>query len=307
MKNNKASLILIIILLIIFLPAAIYGTIYNSTHVKDDNPSHLLYYKGYIWFYDYTNNNTLLSKYECKTEKCSISTSTIDDKEYGIQYYNSNDNINLTNGDYTFITDGDDVYLYSIKNGSTLQSYSAIKNYNTNVENNVLLIKNTSGLWGAISLKDGISSVLPFEYTFIALPSKINSNNELAASTFIVLKNNKWSLVSDKNAVISKEYSNPIIDFNNNYIFINYNGKIKVYDYNDTEYLNAYKIDKIIYADKYIGIVSDNNIYIFDDLNENPIKELSINEEIISISLQLKENDLEIILNDTVLDSFKVS
>ena len=66
-KNNIGVLIIMIVLLIIALPAAIYGTYMHFQKDSLSNKNKEFYYEGKLFFYD---NDTLLGTYTCKSENC---------------------------------------------------------------------------------------------------------------------------------------------------------------------------------------------------------------------------------------------
>ena len=67
MQNRKSTLIVIIVLLVIFLPLAIFTT---TMHMKDKNqviesPNHEFFYNGKLYFY---HNDELLGTYTCESD-----------------------------------------------------------------------------------------------------------------------------------------------------------------------------------------------------------------------------------------------
>lgn len=307
MKNKKIVLITIVVLLIIFLPLTIAGYFLQlDENPLEENPKHELFYKGYLWFYD--EENKFLSKYECLTEKCEIASSTIDDAIYGIKYYQEGtlEKIPQLNN-YVFINDGALIYLFNLENGKVLTTYKEIKNYNTKTENNVYILKNNKDIWGALTIGNNLNKVLDYEYDFIGLGNKVNEYGVLKTDKFIVLKDNKWYIVDQNNSAISGVIDNPIVEFNNEYIFSQSDEKIRIYSYDNYEYLIDYKIKDYLLEDKYIGIVTDEMLYIYENLGTIYIKSYELSKEASEIKLEKIGNKLNVLINGEIQESIEIN
>lgn len=306
--KNKNVLITIIVLLCIFVPLTIIGLL-NIKNISplEENPNHDTYYKGYMWFYDSEDN--FLSKYECTTELCEYTSSLIDDDTYGINYYKDGliNKTSLINDKYALITDGVLVHLYSASSGLILQEYKAVKTYKTNIENNVYIIQNTDDVWGVISISDTLNSILPFEYSFIGIKNELNDNNVLSAKKFIVLKDQKWYIVDNNNSAITGYIDDPIIDYTNDYVFSKSDNKIRIYSYDNYEYLSKYNIRNYILEDKYIGIVTDSFLLIYENLGNKYIESVVLTEKNSSIDLEKVDNKLNIIFDGKIKESIELN
>lgn len=306
--KNKNVLITIIVLLCIFVPLTIIGLL-NIKNISplEENPNHDTYYKGYMWFYDSEDN--FLSKYECTTELCEYTSSLIDDDTYGINYYKDGliNKTSLINDKYALITDGVLVHLYSANSGLILQEYKAVKTYKTNIENNVYIIQNTDDVWGVISISDTINSILPFEYSFIGIKNELNDNNVLSAKKFIVLKDQKWYIVDNNNSAITGYIDDPIIDYTNDYVFSKSDNKIRIYSYDNYEYLSKYNIRNYILEDKYIGIVTDSFLLIYENLGNKYIESVVLTEKNSTIDLEKVDNKLNIIFDGKIKESIELN
>lgn len=308
MKNNKSVLITIIVLLCIFTPLTIIGLL-NRQNISplEENPNHDTYYNGYIWFYD--KNNEFLSKYECMTEICEYTNTIIDDGTYGIDYYKEGNikNVSLVNDKYTFITDGAVVYLYAAETGHTLQNYKAVKTYNTKLENNAYIVQNSDGVWGVLTIGDVLSALLPFEYSFIGLKNVMNEDGTLSTDKFIVQKDTKWYLVDSNNSALTGYIDDPIIDYNENYVFSKNLDRVKIYSYENYEYLPDYNIKNYIVEDKYIGIITETFLLVYENLGNKYIKSMPLTNIDGEISLEKVENKLNIKVNNSVVESIELS
>jgi len=309
MKNKKPVFITIIVLLCIFLPLTIIGFIFkDDKNLLEENPGHNLVYKGHLWFYD--EKDEFLSKYECQTEICELSAPTIDDGAYGINYYKDGNlkKVSIVDNKYTFITDGALIYLYDVNNGTSLQSYKTIKNYNTTLENNAYIIQNNEGLWGVLSIGNTLSSVLSFEYDFIGISrNNLSVDGILNIDKFIVFKDSKWYLVDNTNNALTGEIDDPIVEYNNNYVFSKNTDRVRIYSYENYEYLTNYNIQDYILEDKYIGIVTDLFLLIYDDLGKNYLKSIPLSNIPGKISLEKEDNKINIKSNNEIIESIELS
>lgn len=306
--KNKSVFITIVVLLCIFAPLTIIGFL-NKRNISplEENPNHDTYYKGYMWFYDEEDN--FLSKYECATETCVFANSVIDDDTYGINYYKEGkqQEIKIDGNKYALITDGALVNLYSIISGSILQSYESIKNYNINLENNTYIIQNSEGVWGALIIGDSLKSILPFEYSFIGLKNELKDDNTLSTSKFIVSKDQKWFIVDNNNSALTGYIDDPIVDYTNEYIFSKNNDKVRIYSYDNYEYLPDYNIKNYILEDKYIGIITDSFLLIYENLGNKYIKSIALTDNNGDIDLEKNNNILDIKINGEIKESIELS
>lgn len=308
MENKRVTLIVIIVLLGVFLPLAIIGVINkDGKNMLEENPNHEFSYKGHLWFYD--ESNEFLSKYECLTKVCELSSSTIDDSMYNINYYKDGSikQVPIIDYKYTFITDGELIYLYDVVHGTTLQAYKAIKNYNTKTINDTYILQNKDGLWGAISFGNGLSNPVKFEYDFVGLINNVNGEGKLLQEKYIVKKDSKWYLVDNENNSISGLIDNPIIDYTNDYIFSKSADEIKIFSYENYEYLQNFKIKDYILVDKYIGLITDTHLMIYSDLGGTRIKAYSLNNLNGDIKLELNNNKIDVKVNEELIESIEVN
>lgn len=308
MENKKPVLITIVVLLLIFTPLTIIGLLFrDDRHPLEENPTHDFFYKGYLWFYD--KNDEFLSKYECMTNICDYTTGIINDDTYSMKYYKEGNSPKMTLLDdkYTFLTDGSVIYLYDAQSGSALQTYKALKNYSTNINGDYYIIQNTDDLWGVLMVNEMLASVLPFEYDFIGLPNRILTENTLASDKFIVKKDNKWFIVNNKNNVISGYIDNPIIEITEDYIFSKDENKVRVYSYNNFEYLTAFQIKDYILIDGYVGIITDNFVLVYKHLGENYIKSVTIPNKDAQVTFERKDNNLNVLMDGNVVETIAVS
>lgn len=306
MKNNKVTLLSIIILLCLFLPLTIIGFIFkDDRNLLDENPKHDLYYKDKIWFYD--KDDKFIGSYDCQTEICELASPTINDDIYNIKYYKGDLNVvSMIDESYAFITDGSVINLYDIKLGAVLESYNSLKNYNTLVENNTYIIQKKDGLWGALTIDSNLGPVLPFNYDYIALTNN-TENDVLQADKFIVLKDSKWYIVDNNNSAISGYIEDPIVEYTDNYIFSRNSEQVRIYSFQNTEYLTNYKIKDYVVFDNYIGVVLENSLLIYNDLSANFIKNIIIENSKVDIKLEKENSKLIVKINNEPVESIELN
>ncbi len=302
-KDNIATLVIIVILLVVFIPLTTIGTIKRLSETRDDNPKHELYYKGYLWFY---NDNELLGKYECKTSVCNLAKTIIDDDEYHIKYDKGNlDNIGIINNKFVFVLDGDEINLIDIKSNLVLQKYNGIKNYNTLLDNNIYLLKNKNDKWGIVSISEGIVAYLPFEYDYIGLIYK-TSEDKIDVNKLLVKKDNKWMVIDNTGKSLTNGYDYPIIDYNDNYIFFQNNDNIIASDKNNNRLLSDISIKDFSILEDYILLFTDKEVYLYNELEESPLKTYDNIKSDDKVSMEISGNRLYIRVNNSTFDTLEI-
>lgn len=247
--SNKVYLNGIIVIAVIFVAVAIFGTTnhfsgyYNpSGKTKNNNNS---------------NNNPKptptpkptpsgkeIQGYKCTSEDCVIlnGTSTINDK-------------------FIFINDGaENIVLFNIEEKKVVATYKSVivagqGNY---------VVKNKEDKYAIITVTDDVNEVAPFEYTLIEYVK--NKDN------YILTKQNS-SFVADKNVkTITLTYNAQIVDYNDYYIVTKTtNGEYHIFNFNNNTELTEYVSAKRIFIElvkNYVGVVTDDYVYrLFDYKN----------------------------------------
>ena len=151
MKNNKMVLPVIIILLIIFLPLTIIGSYKSlSKGTSLENPSKEHKYNNKLFYYD--SEGKLLGTYECTSSDCDDAQTEIDDEINDFYKEGDKNDIGVFNTDNVFIKDNDKIYLYSLSTKIKLLTLNMLKNYNSDIEGNYLIVKNEENLYGLFDL-----------------------------------------------------------------------------------------------------------------------------------------------------------
>ncbi len=311
-KYKKGALIIAIIALVITLPLTVMGIIYNK-EIKDiDNLNKEFYYNNKLYFY--SNTGDLIGTYECNFKNCGYATQTINDEEYGINYYKSSKkSTDLIDNRYAFIADYKEeqgaINLYDIKNNKSMAMYKSVKNYGIGINNDYYIVMGVTGNYGVIKIdKDEITTVIPFTYEYIALQNDVDlENNKLSTDAFIVKKDGKWYLTDTNEAVFTEKMLDPIIAFdtktfitkNENYNLYNYDGTSKLFG--NYKYLN--------YISKYIEVLDSNNNYYILDINNLTIvsNTYTVNDNS-EINANINdENKIEIKIGNEVKQTIEIS
>ena len=280
--KNKPTLIAIIILLIGCIGLAIYGL--STSEAKDDDDIQVLDY----------------------------ATSYLDTTDKYVDVYINGtkiheDNFVVNNKEYAFINKDNKVYLYSVKDKIDVIDYEAIKFYNTDIDNDYILVKR-EGKWGVLN-KSTLRMAVLAEYDYLGLIDYF-VNDKLASDIFITKKDNSYSLykLSDTGfEKISNDFSNIIYTYNDNQklLSIKDGSEYKVYDYQGNRFFDTYMISDVSITDNYIVLVDNNDLYIFDNLFGMPIDSDSISSH---NSLKAKETNanLEIYIDEVLYKNIEI-
>ena len=274
---DKKTLITIIVLLAIFLPASILGT-YQSIKlneggevVVDDNPNHDFIYNGKLYFY---YQNELLATYEC--QDCSQSTTIIDDTSYHTNYFTEGKTIlpTVLNVNVGLYRQYNLDYVYSITIGRSLSYFTALKNYNVSHTEQVLIAKNENR-WGVVAVTDeALVPIISYNYEYIALPAHM-IDGKLDTTKYIAMNDNYWYILNNNGTSDYAAFDEEIVDFNNNY-YITYNNGYRVYDYNNLEYLRGVSKEKVYATDEYILVISNNTLMVYTDLSLAAVEQITL-------------------------------
>lgn len=274
--KNKPTLIVIILLLCLFIPATLYGT-YLKFLKQDSSPvkEQIIYAKSY---YDELD-------------------SLIDTKKDGQRTYI--EPFSILNKEYIFIEKDNSVYLESKIDGINLNDYQAIKFYDTYLENNILFVKKNNK-WGIINLNNMVQKV-PHEYDYLGLINK-EKDNVLLTNIIVGLKDGFYSLysLSDTFSKISPDFQDIIYTYNENQKIIVTKNQDLYYlsDFDGNNLLNYYEIKDISITNNFVAIKDTNDIlYIFDRVPSIPFYAEFIEEQG-NIRLEEQNDILKVYFND---------
>ena len=299
--QDKKTLITSIVLLAIFLPAAIFGTYHSLNQedekevVVDDNPNHDVLYNGKVYFY---LNNTLLGTYDCPN--CTIVEPIIDDNEYHTNYYkdgNAPFPTTLNNNIALIHQNGKD-YVYSIALGRNISNFDTIKTYNVEQTNTIVIAKNSNN-WGVATLsEDALATSVEFRYGYISLPAHL-IDGKLDTSKLIAKRDNYWYILNTDGTSPYSAFTIEIVDFNEHY-YIGYDTTYHIYDYDNREYLANVPKNNVYATSKHIIVLNvDNSLSIYEDCASLELERISL-PAFESIYFNETEAGTEIILDGNV-------
>lgn len=301
--KDKKTLITIIVLLVIFLPIGLFGTIKSfsttKSDVKDDNPNKEFKYNNKLYFY---YNDKLLSTYECST--CTLASSSIDDINYHTNYYKSDDKelASVLNEYYGLFKENDNIILYNLVNNKKIDSYKSIKNYNIEATSKFAITEKSSGK--GVIFFDLSNSPIPNEYEYITLPSHI-IDNKLDTSKFIVKKDNMWSVISANKKVDVAPVLDEIVDFNDSYYITFANNTYHIYDRNNIEYLENLPKTNVYGVGKYIFVLNNNQLFIYENCL-NPVVKIMELPSYNSLYFYQNNNKIDIMIDENLHETLEL-
>ncbi len=307
-QNKKGVLILILVLLAIFTPLAIWGVIANMMGVnipEPENLNHDFKFNGKLYFYN--NSDELLATYKCENTICDYAKYSIDDDKYVIKYYkeenidneDNTQNTQIINNRYVFILDGITIKLFDLKSSTVFANLKAIKNYNIGIDNDYYIVEDVNNNWGVISLKDAAAFVIKCEYEYIGLHNEINQETKHLKSDLFVVKNYEgWKLINSNNVKQSSDFLNEIYDYNKDYVITKKN---KIYYLNNINGGNSVQLSykKVDLVGDYLAVVDENNdFYIIDPKNDNKLtEEFDVNDDD-QLRCEILDKAIFIFIND---------
>lgn len=305
-KKQKILTISIVILVLIVIIALVIVLVLKGDKKKPaEKPSkpeepvvvlekeNYIYRDGKLSLIDKNDNE--LGIYECKNKDenlCFVANFSNEDEFDGIKNIYEDESLierrsPIFNDKYVFISDNNSesdssIILYNISEQKEEETYSLIKGFK---DSNYVIIKDISGKYGTLEItEEGPIEKIKATYDYLGM---INQDSKLVAKT-----NNKYFIYSKDGKLESKGFSNPIKNYNNNYIVIENNGE-SLYDYKSKQVIEG-TYDYINLLDDYVGLVSDNKLYIKDYKN-NKYNEEGIelfNSYYNEINIYNKENTL---------------
>lgn len=303
MKNNKMVLPVIIILLIIFLPLTVIGSYKSlSKGTSLENPGKEHKYNNKLFYYD--SEGKLLGTYECTSSDCDDAQTEIDDEINDFYKEGDKNDIGVFNTDNVFIKDNDKIYLYSLGTKIKLLTLNMLKNYNSDIEGNYLIVKNEENLYGLFDLNVGNFKIKP-SYDYMALANK--TDGEVIKSDKIIVEKLKGYYLIDKDDnSLTSTFGVPIYDYNDNLIISKNNDIYSFYTYNGDNILSDLSINNYEYFNDYIIILtsSSNEIIIYNS-KSGTIEKRYTPIETDSLSYEINDNQIIIKNNGNEFDKFE--
>ena len=293
--RDKKTFISIIVLLIIYLPMAVYGTvnhIKNNKVLIDNNDNKDFIFKNKVYYYE---NDVLNSTYEC-VGTCTEAATEIRDEIYNIHYYSKGEEkapTILSNG-YAIFDENQSIALYSFPLKKKILEFGAIKTYNI-PHSEPILIVSVGAKMGVISL-DSMTPVIATNYDFIGIPNRVQDGT-LDTSRFIAKDGPYWYVLESDGTYRHEPMREPIVDFNSQYIIINNGGIYKIVDYEQVDYFSDVNFKDVYCIGEYVVTINEENtMQIYSDLTSSPLKIVDI-PEYTKMELEIIDNKINLFLD----------
>lgn len=291
MEKNKGTLITIIILLIIFVPCSIIGTL---KHFEDKNKNHDFYYNGNLYFY---NNDALIGTYTCKTKQCDYA-------KYNIIGTEEEKKTSLINNQYAFIKDGDKIYLEDIKNGWNINEYEELKSYNIPIEKDSYITKNKDGLWGIISISPSLSPAVINKYEDVYL-NYDETKKEVSLKRIFVQEKEEYKIIEDQKDIFTSP--NKIVECTDDLVITKLSDETyQIESFDNINYFENTSVLKYSLFDKYIAIWSFYNLEIYSLNKETEFSIDYLNSYEVYADIKIEDNKINIYEYDEIIDTYEL-
>lgn len=315
MQKRKSTFVVIIVLLILFVPLAVFSTILHIKY-KDpvvENPNHEFLYNGKLYFYE---ENNLLGTYTCESiDYCDYAVSrnnllsnTLEHKEGTLK------KMSLIENRYAFLMDAPlanltnaEFILYDVKEQKELERYLEVKNYGIGINNNQYIVKNKEDKWGVLEISNEVQVKIPFLYDYIALKDQIDpTTNQLMSGKYAVAKDRTWYLIDENNNKVSASLTETIATYSNDAIITTTSGTMRILDYQGIEKLSGnYKY--LNFVRNYIAIVNDaNNFYLYDLANNKDVGNRYNIENPSDLSFEITEQYIRVMVAGELLENVAI-
>lgn len=223
--------------------------------------------------------------YKCKYANCQILNGT-----------------KVINEKFVFIVDGEEnVVLFDITTKEIVQTYKSVS-----LSGNYFVVKNSSDVYGVISVEDKVNELIPFEFTYIDYVSK-NDN-------YILTKHSSSYVADNKGHAITLTYNAQIMDYNELYIITKTTAEeYHIFNFNNrtelTEYVNSKRLFIELVKD-YVGVLTDDYKYQLHDFrNGNKlITEYQLTNKPVKVHAVINSNnELEIYADDNLAKTIDLS
>ncbi len=315
MQNRKSTLIVIIVLLVIFLPLAIFTT---TMHMKDknqviENPNHEFFYNGKLYFY---HNDELLGTYTCESDDYCDYAISRNNFSYELAEHKgeTNEKIPLINNRYAFLMDASitqindaEIILYDLETKKELGKYTDVKNYGIGIDHNNYLVKNKNGLWGVLQFYDGVNLKIPFTYDYIALADQIEvTTNLIMSDTFSVQKDGIWYLIDINNNKLTQDFNSAIFTYNKEYVITKQDNLMNLFTYNGNPVLSGtYKY--LNFCDKYLAVVDSSDVfYLLDLATKKEVTNRHMIKDTADLKFEVTNNRITIFSGEELIENVAI-
>ena len=115
-----------------------------------------------------------------------------------------------------------------------------------------------------------------------------------------------WYILNNNGVADITPINNEIVDFNDKYIITYVNGTYHIIDKNGLEYLSDLPKTKVYGVDKYIFIVNNNDLYIYEDLLNPMIKQVSLSSYN-DLYFDVRDGNINIMVDKNLQESLELS
>lgn len=268
MKNNKFGIPVIVILLIVALPAAIYGLVYSGILEKEaGNPKHLPKLGNKLYYYNQADE--LIGYYECKSSECGEAVTSVEDDTRTFSNGFNGVQIGVFNEDKIFINDNGIKYVkLSPTGGTVLQEVKFIKNYD-GIISPFLIYVDMDNLYYLLNIETGMP--------IAAGEDKIIVDMNLDSTYFGIGRQGRYQIYTQEFVPMGIDNSLEIIDFDETGIIIykdEYSGTYSLYtDWGKTELIKG--ITEYLLMTDFNVIQTDEGVKIYSKDLRNVLSEQS--------------------------------
>lgn len=290
MKKNDFVLPIIIILLLFFAPASIYGiTRYNKEKSNVGNPNHLPKIDNTLYFY--SEKDELLGTYECSNPLCERAKTSIDDN-VNVHENGESNIVPYVNNEYVFIKDGDEILMNTIDKGVTLARFKEIKDYGVGIADGYYILKSDEDMYALYDLKNNQFVIALSEgYTYMALQGDKNVSGTIDPSKIIVKKEGLNYLIDPDQNELSTPSTNAIYYIEDDYIY--YKSIANIYiitDYTLNKIIEGTTIDLRIFNECNVIVDNDHTVRVYSKDYQNIIYEKKY--ESLDLEYEIKDKSL---------------
>ena len=273
----------------------------TGTTTDPENKNHDFHFNNKLYFY---NGGSLLGTYECSNDNCNYASPTIDDSKYSLNYYikpisSPGDKTNEVNNKYAFLVDGDEdeVIIYDFVNKNVIEKIAAVKDYGLALNDNYVILKNSSGKWGIKKMDSSVSDVVDYKYDYIGVAKNIDSETKnLKSDLFVVKENDNWKIIDNTGEEKSDNMTNDIYDYTSKYIITK---NITTNNYYLVDYENNQLIDEPLKELNFVaGLISvlntDNQFYLFNPKTSGIVTEKIKVNSLDNVKIEVINNNINL-------------
>ena len=114
-----------------------------------------------------------------------------------------------------------------------------------------------------------------------------------------------WFILKDDGTALNNAIKSEITDFNDNY-YVTYDNGYHVFDYNGVEKLENLPKTNVYGVGKYIFVVNDKQLFIYDNCDEAMLKFVNL-ADYNELYFSVEENGIDVIIDGNVTETLELS